>query len=337
MTVKDLFTSLSFDEIATALKYSHQNDESLRDTAAYKEAYDHICHLEFDGEGGDVTFDVTPREEWFVDRSLPLIANNVEGDYWENTIGKTVVCPDNNPFTDAQLAGAILWGMTFYGFSKRDKYFDYDGNFGEYSIKAQLLERRLYLPYINGKSTIRKLKKHKTTSCEHDVAFTMEFWDAIDYRQLHQNRSKRMRFHRLEKRIEWLRKMDRRMNLISRLGASIGNASSDTLYAKILQAKEVLETFRESRAYSKISRVEYLKDLINNYDQYIIPDLFSRFDEIIIVALATKDFPVTEYEFDGIKSIFDNRAFANNTKLTLLKGIDLDCGTEITLQIIAIR
>lgn len=118
MTVKELFSSHTFNEVINALRNTHRNDRSIEGVVAYKEALDVICLTDFEGEGGEVTFDVTPREKWDSPDSLPLLANNVEGDHWKNTVGKTVVKPDDNPFTDAELAGAILWGMTFYGFSR---------------------------------------------------------------------------------------------------------------------------------------------------------------------------------------------------------------------------
>lgn len=105
-----------------ALQTTHRTDDSIQSVAGYKEAYDIITHIQFEGEGGEVDFDVTPKEEWFSPGSLPMLANNVEGDLWENIVGKEVIKPEDNPFTDAELAGAILWGMTFYGFTPRNRY-----------------------------------------------------------------------------------------------------------------------------------------------------------------------------------------------------------------------
>lgn len=89
MAVKELFLTVGFENIIKALRNTHRNDESIQNVAAYKEAFDTICLTEFEGEGGEVTFNVTsPREAWYEPHKLPLLANNVEGDYWENTVGK---------------------------------------------------------------------------------------------------------------------------------------------------------------------------------------------------------------------------------------------------------
>ena len=98
MIVKELFLSVGFDNILKALRNTHRNDRSIEGVVAYKEAFDIICLTEFEGDGGEVSFDVTPREKWSEPHALPLIANNVEGDYWKNTVGKTVVKPKDNPF-----------------------------------------------------------------------------------------------------------------------------------------------------------------------------------------------------------------------------------------------
>ena len=102
MTVQELFKSMKFDDIAAALRNTHRNDKSIQYLAGYKETYDTLSNLEFNGEEGNVTFDVTEREHWFDEHNLPLLANGVEGDLWENIVGKEVIKPENNPFTDAE-------------------------------------------------------------------------------------------------------------------------------------------------------------------------------------------------------------------------------------------
>ena len=91
MTVQELFKSLGFKAISESLLHTHNRHEiNIRNLAGYKMAYDLLCNIKFDGEGGEVTFSVTPREEWDDFHSLPLLADNVEGDVFENIVGKTL-------------------------------------------------------------------------------------------------------------------------------------------------------------------------------------------------------------------------------------------------------
>lgn len=155
MTVKELFLSVGFDNVLKALRNTHRNDRSIEGVVAYKEAFDIICLTEFEGE--EVMFDVTsPCEAWYEPRNLPLLANNVEGGYWKNTVGKIIVKPDDNPFTDAELAGAILWGMTSYGFNRHAEWSPREERFTSFGERTEYLERSLYLPYIRDKREKRK-------------------------------------------------------------------------------------------------------------------------------------------------------------------------------------
>ena len=159
MTVQELFNSLTFDEVVSALRNTHRNDKSIQYLAGYKEAFDTLSNIEFIGEGGNVTFDVTEREHWFDEHNLPLLARNVEGDLWENIVGKRVIKPEDNPFTDSELAGAILWGATFYGFNRHNRWTPFEEIYSKYGEKAWELERKQYLPYIRNKKTKHSLKK----------------------------------------------------------------------------------------------------------------------------------------------------------------------------------
>lgn len=288
MTVKELFNSLTFDEVAEALRYTHSGERSVaKCTAAYKESFDYFRHLDFKGVGGEVTFDVKPREEWFTPGSLPLLANNVEGDYWENTVGKTVVYPQDNPFSDAQLAGAILWGMTFYGFTPRNLWRFTEKCNSRYGIKANILIQRQYRPYIREKCDLKRLKQGaKQASIDREileVAFTDETWNRIHYRQQqgHQNRSKRKRFYRISKRIDDLRRIDRRIGLIGEVSADIGE-DNIAIYSQIMSASEINGYIIESRAYGAMSRSAYISELATRYGLFDELDLKVG-DRVIVI------------------------------------------------------
>lgn len=66
MKVQELFRTIPYDNIANALQHTHFLEEKdfVSSSANYKEAYDQLCNIESNGEAGEVTFDVTPREDW---------------------------------------------------------------------------------------------------------------------------------------------------------------------------------------------------------------------------------------------------------------------------------
>ena len=190
MTVQELFSKLTFDEVAEALQRTHQSDKSVRSLCGYKEAFDTLSNLEFNGEGGQVTFDVEDNFNYAKD--IPMLANGVEGDLWESVVGKEIVLPDNNKFTEAEIAAAILWGATFYGFTNHDRWEPFQIIYSEYGQKAWELKRKQYLPYIRNKETKHRLKKD-IGFFSNRVAFTIEEWKFIRFRKKHQKRPDHLR------------------------------------------------------------------------------------------------------------------------------------------------
>ena len=330
MTVHELFNSITFDDVMAALRCTHRNDRSIQNVAGYKEAYDVFCNLKPAGEGGEVTFDVTPRDEWFEPHSLPMLANNVEGGHWEYIVQKTVVKPDDNPFTEAELAGAILWGATFYGFTRHRKWVPSYVTYSKFGKQAKCLEQRQYLPYIRDKQRIRKLKK---TVMEHGVAFTMEEWNAIHYRQRHQNRSKCKRFHRIEQRIEQLEKLDKRQHLINRLHEAIGR--DFTPASEIRKAKSITEEWFESHSYGKLPRLYHLIDLLENYCPYFDEICLSG-DHNIIVCYTADTTPLTDVEKIRLRSFLSNH-FSPGSNWQLFFASDNTIPNEMALQFIGIK
>lgn len=330
MTVQELFNSLTFDDILSALRHTHRNNRSIRNVAGYKEAYDVFCNLKPAGEGGKVTFDISPREEWFTPHSLPLVANDVEGDYWENTVQKTVIYPNDNPFTEAELAGAILWGMTFYGFTIRDKWPPNDTAFSLYGEKAKLLERRLFIPYLRDKTIKQELKKRELPF---GIAFTMDMWNDIHQRQRHQNRSKRHRYHRIRQRIEHLKKLDKCQHLINRLQAVLGPDSIPA--SEILQAEAINEKRFDSHCYGKRPRLDYLIDLLENYCPYF-DEICQSGDHHIVVCYTADTTPLTDDEKIRLRSFLSNH-FSPDSNWQLLFASDNTIPNELALQFIRIK
>lgn len=331
MTVKELFLSVGFDNILNALRNTHRNDRSIESVVAYKEAFDIICLTEFEGEGGEVTFDVTsPREAWYEPNNLPLLANNVEGDYWKNTVGKTVVKPDDNPFTDAELAGAILWGMTFYGFNRHAEWSPREERFTSFGERAERLERRMYLPYIRDKREKRKLKSME--EMPFGIAFTDKVWKQIHKGKTHQNRAKRKRYYRLKKRIAELKRLDKRQHLIDTIHEKCG-CYDPQLESRIMTAGSINETWRDSHVADISTRARYLEDLLTNYFP-TFSDICESGEELLVVAYTSETSPLTDDEERQLKNMVSS--FELKIPITFIKGVDDEAKSDIALQFIII-
>lgn len=331
MTVKELFLSVGFDNVLNALRNTHRNDRSIEGVVAYKEAFDIICLTEFEGKGGEVTFDVTtPREAWYEPHNLPLLANNVEGDYWKNTVGKTVVKPDDNPFTDAELAGAILWGMTFYGFTRHAGWSPREERFTSFGERAERLERRMYLPYIRDKREKRKLRSKE--EMPFGIAFSMEAWNQIHHGEMHQNRAKRKRYYRLKKRIAELKRLDKRQHLIDTIHEKCG-FNDPQLESRIMNAGSINETWRDSHVADLTNRTNYLDDLLTNYFP-TFRDICEGGEELLVVTYTSETSPLTDEEERNLTNMI--HSFDAQIPITFIKGVDNDAKTDIALQFIVI-
>lgn len=264
--------------------------------------------------------------------NLPLLANNVEGDYWENTVGKTVVKPDDNPFTDAELAGAILWGMTFYGFTRHSGWSPREKRFTEFGERAELLERRLYMPYIRDKREKRKLKSKDRMP--YGIAFSMEIWDRIHHGEKHQNRAKRKRYYRLKKRIAELKRLDKRQHLIDTIHEKCG-FHDPQLEKRIMTAGSVHETWRDSHVRDISLRIDYLVELMTEYYP-TLDNLPKGSEELIIVAYTSEDAPLTDDEERILKNVILSLNQENHVRITFIRGNDDEAKENISLQIIAL-
>ena len=340
MTVKELFNSLSFDEIVNALQNTHRNDDSVSCLYGYKEAFDIICNTEFIGECGEVTFNEAPEEEWFSPGNLPLLANNVEGDYWENTVGKIIVKPDNNPFTDAQLAGAVLWGMTFYGFTPRQAKELFHNQIAnkaltKYGRQIRALKTRRIFPYVSY-DTRKELKDELRDEPDcMSIYLSMEEWNNLGTRLKRMNRSKRKRDYRIRTRIEYLKTLDKRLHLIDTI-VKHTNVPIDKIEPLIINAKEIYETWRESHVYGKTDRIDYIIDLLSNYHP-TLDDICKDVNEIIMIVYSNRENPLTEEEDNRLYKALKPTLIVRDIVPTLINGTDDNVKEEVALQIIAIK
>ena len=330
MTVKDFFSKLTFEEVAEALHRTHKSDKSIKDIGSYKEAFDTLCNLEFNGKGGKVTFDVYENTDYAKD--LPLLAGGVEGDLWQSIVGKEIVFPENNKFTEAEIAAAILWGATFYGFTNHNRWEPFQKIYSEYGQKAWELEKKLFIPYLRNKGTIRRLKHPKDQRYPFGLALSMEDWKEIDKHRQSPNRSKRKRFYRLKNRIAYLKKLDNRTDALNRIQIATGVENKD-FYRKVMGAGSIHEVWLESHTFGKSNRVEYVKELIEKYMQ----GFQSEFDDCEDLALAffsSKENRLTDEELNLLVGFF--KKYFNRKEMEVFNGINPELSHDIEVQLIGI-
>lgn len=342
MTIQELFKSLGFKAISESLLHTHNRHElTVHDLAGYKMAYDRLCNMEFNGEGGEVTFTVTPREEWDDFHSLPLLADNVEGDIWENIVGKTVIRPTDNPFTDAELAGAILWGATFYGFTPKQREELFEEEFSPtvptpIAMQIKRLNLKKDLMYCRNRKIRDELKKEmKSTSPDYTFSSEAMIWQFNQPSKRKLNRSKRKREYRIDKRIEELWRLHKIQLLLDLLRNDIG-VVPDGISNLIKSATSIKITSYESCPYANLGRVDYLADLLLNTDYRVVDESsFEESAECICVILTSTQHQCSDEEQKQLKYILAK--YFGKTKWQLLTGHDNSLEFQLRIKIIGLK
>ncbi len=342
MTVRQLFNSLGFKAIAEALLHTHNRLEiTVHNLAGYKMAYDRLCHIEFNGDGGEVTFTVTPREEWDDFHSLPLLADNVEGDVWENIVGKTVVRPTDNPFTDAELAGAILWGATFYGFTPKQREELFEEEFSPtvptpVVMQIKRLNLKKDLMYCRNRKIRDELKKEmKSTSPDYTFSGEAMIWKLRQPSKRKLNRSKRKREYRIDKRIEELWRLHKIQLLLDSLINDIG-VVPDGISNIIKSATSIKRTSYESCPYTNLGRVDYLADLLLNTNYRVVDEVsFGDSAECICVILTSAQHQCSAEEQKQLE--YALAKYFEHIKWQPLIGYDNKLEYQLRIKIIGLK
>ena len=169
------------------------------------------------------------------------------------------------------------------------------------------------------------------------MAFTTEEWDHIHFRQQHQNRAKRKRFYRIENRIEWLRKLDKRQQLIDGLKCG-GTEVPDEIVSTIFNAKNICENRYESHTFVKSDRVDYFVDLLLNRDYYPNTKTFLRDgDMFICIVYSSSAHPLSDDELSRLNLLFATYFAGMNINWQLIRAIDDSLGGELALKHLCIE
>ena len=343
MTVQELFKSLSFDEIAAALQCTHFRDVEnfIGQSAEYKMTYDQFCHISPKGDGGEVTFDMASPEALESPEVNAIFANNVEGQEWADILQKEVIRPADQNVTDAEMAGAILWGATFYGFTPYSMSKCFDSCFNDdspFATQAYRLEIREILPYIKDKDERRELKKLSKGNPD-GVPCDIETMRYLWKRRKHLNRCKRKREYRMSKRQEELWKMNRLYHDVERLrkfGIVDESSFMEGLIKKIYKAKSVNDVMLESFAYNKASRIEYLKELLDKY-ACEIKDPDNSDSKLNIIIWSSESYPLNSDEQKQLCELLMNFFTLPASLMQIVLGATKAENPEIQIQFISIK
>ena len=164
------------------------------------------------------------------------------------------------------------------------------------------------------------------------------YLDIISYRMKHQNRIKRMRLHRIEKRIEYLEEMDKWVGKLKQIQSLLGEERTSQLKNSIMNAEGIDEYNLKSRAYDSISRIEYLIDLADNYTH--APGLWSGhsdYNEAIVIITTSAKTPASDEEMLSILKYFRQKTEQHGLHLNLNFGNDDTPEKQMQWQIILIK
>lgn len=343
MTVEELFKSLSFDEITAALQRTHFRDVEnfIGRSAEYKMAYDQFCHIEPGDDGDEVTFDISSEKCLANPQVKAIVANNVEGQEWEDILQKEVIRPTDKIVTNAEMAGAILWGATFYGFTPHSMKRCFDGLFNDdspFATQAYRLGIREMLPFIKDKEERRELKKLSKGHPD-GVPCSIETMKYLRERRKHFNRSKRKREYRMLKRQEELWNMNRLYHDVERLrkfGTIEVPGFTESLIKKIYNAKSVNDVMLEAFAYGEIDRVEYLKELLDKYACEMKGPSNSD-SKLTIIVWSSESYPLNSDERKQLSEFLKSFFKLPASSIQIIFGATKASNPEIQIQFISIK
>ena len=221
-------------EAVEKMYYADKPEESY--PYAYKGAYDQLLHMKPDeiaddkGGNGIHVYQCKLEERRFA-------VTNCEGMKWRNAISFPVVVDDTIELTPEETVAAILWALTFYGFSEEETY----ANFEDMDREMDELELIPYDPDDDNDEEEEEI--FPTLSPEEEEK------------------------RRLEERAK---KVENTMMKL--LAQSEGLSVKELSY--LLDTSFICEIYPHTYAFDVTKRMDYMLDLLENYCK--IQDDFNR-------------------------------------------------------------
>ena len=271
MTVKELLTNISFDELLPILK-KYATDH-IHDIYIFREVYDILKNIEPNDDYHDEV--IVYYNVMLEYRSL--IISNIKSSAWENELAKDIVVKGTIQPDLHEVAMRCLWNLTMYGSSpiKRDdtidKMFNINNPTLHYEKALNKLDERIW--------------KH--------LPRRYRYWDingnpiVIKYSVKRMNRSKKKRLYRQKQREEYLELMATREALVSYLSSSESSFSYKDVEF-LFHIKDHSRYEYISVTYGKDNRMNYILQSMIKYQR----NNWKNYDSAIILIRTSPKFPI---------------------------------------------
>ena len=293
MTLKELLNKCEFKDIAPCII----NISDTVSLSCFKEAFDILRHLEpaADSIGGGKLEFVKHYNE-FTQNTYPLLKQWGELDSWKCELNSEIIVSDELSLTDAEIAALCIWELTYWGdqssaegilkILERDK----TDSSNPYAVAVENLN------YILDKSYVPKHFKNKDSFVEKLVNECLETKPRLSGRLPVCMRD------RLEKQKEKLSRMAKVEDAIRHLTTESKSFSTKEL-DYLFHTRLISEHSYRSCSFDADKRIDYLIDLISNYDTIN----YSDYTDFILMFRTTSSFPLDQHEFETLQDLFNQR------------------------------
>lgn len=325
MTLKELIMKYNFDSIKPELE--KRDDKINGRFAGYKEAFDILRMMEPDNEFHP---EDTPHIEigWqdsILDDGERWIDVYGASCKWENALAKEIKIANDLDLTETEVLAHILWEMTFFGFTPKQREEVFAGweprkePYNQYEKALWALQLHMY------KNEVRKKDRWFDESGK--GCYNMDYMKSR-FNKPRFNRAKRKRKYRQELREEYLERMAKHDYLIQQLtkDSSLKRIDIDFL----MDVKHVNIVQFQSHIVNREERMPYLLQLINDYYNW---DWADGTDIICLLRTSITDL-LTDQEKELIKEFFSNYS---HLRLQCAEGTDEELGNDVSLTVIVAR
>ena len=321
MTIQELFRKVDFDSLVPILDKITSHDTPLTQAAYFRMAYDEMLLMTPGSEdGGFEPFRPERREDGRLNGSSGY---ELEGDFWQYSLGREIVLSEGPAVSDEELAAWLLWSMTFYGYSKNYREMQGDPD-TLWLIQKQLdLHRRHTAAY--GRISRKMLRSLDITGDEY---FAAEQRAAKNC--LRRNRAKRMRDHRQDILMKKYERQEKVAGTISRILEHADDFEPET-FRYLYDTKWISDNCYHSETADEAGRVDYLINLVQKYGGVD----YSEFDSIVIIATADIEHALSDEDLKKLGAFAEQLGTFKREELHYCTIRDF--GTAAELLIVASR